>query len=230
MRWHSLVPVLSAVAIAAVLALSGCGGDDDLAATDPANTTAATNAEKEARKEAARRIREQGRRRKGDKRPTKGLSAAQRSRRLRRNKGTTAAERRRASAGRRRRERRSDSREDREFDRGFRETSFEKLVARLPIRKPRLYVQQYITNRGSHRVFTAVSRRRFLCDMTPAERRRAVARFFRSADRVMRAGGVDDFVQVVTLTSQTAQELPALANARRGSVRLTERGRERDPC
>jgi len=91
-------------------------------------------------------------------------------------------------------------------------------------------VQQYITSTGSHRVYTAVDRRRFLCRMTRAQRRRAVAGFFRAADRIMRAGGVDDFVQVVTVTSETTQNLPALAQARRGSVTLEGPARERNPC
>jgi hypothetical protein len=216
-----IMPLLAVLAVAAVALLSGCNGDDDKASS----TEAATNAEKEARKEVTRRIKAEGRRQR----------AAQRRAEARKNRTPAqraAAERRsrRRAAAARERDREADRKADREFDKGFAETAFDRLIAKLPIRKPPLYVAQYITSTGSHRVYTAVDRSRFLCRMSPAQRQRAVAAFFRAADRVMRAGGVDDFVQVVTVTSQATQELPALANARRGSVALTERGRERNPC
>ncbi len=129
-----------------------------------------------------------------------------------------------------RRERERDREEDRKFDEAFRETRFDKLVAKLPIRKPPLYVEQYITTDGSHKVYTAVNRKRFLCELDAGERRRAVARFYEKADEVFRAGGVEDFVQVVTVTSETADGLPALATARKGSVSLTPLGRARGRC
>lgn len=128
------------------------------------------------------------------------------------------------------RERERDREEDRKFDEAFRETRFDKLIAKLPIRKPPLYVEQYITTTGSHRVHTAVDRKRFVCELDVGERRKAVADFYRAADKVFRAGGVNDFVQVVTPTSQTTEELPAMATARKGSVSLTRLGRVRDRC
>lgn len=218
---------LVALALTAAL-VSGCDGDDDGDKTGTVgDSKEARDAERRARREVARRIREDVRRRRRGAKGDKGASGkpptlAERGARIRRT--------RRRAAARERRERAEDRRFDREFDRGFRESGFDRLVGKLPIRRPPLYVQQYITSSGSHRVYTAVSRRRFLCRMTPAQRRRAIARFFRSADRVMRAGGVDDFVQIVTLTSQRTQKLPALARARRGSVTLTGDGRKRNPC
>lgn len=113
--------------------------------------------------------------------------------------------------------------EDREFDRSFEESSFERLVGKLPIRKPPLYVEQYITGDG-HKLYTAVDRKRF-CKMTAAAREKAVASFFRTADRSFRRGKVDDFEMVVTPLSDTIDKLPALATARRGKVSLTSRGR-----
>lgn len=220
-----LTAFVAALALAAVGLVAGCGGDDDKAATDPSNTEGARDAEEAARKQASRRIREEGRRRKRaarEKRRREAQTPAQRAASARRRSERVAAQRAR--------EREADQKADREFDKDFEESAFDKLVVKLPIRRPPLYVQQYITGTGGHRVYTAVDRRRFLCRMTPAQRRKAVADFFRAADTTMRAGGVDDFVQVVTVTTQTAQNLPALAEARRGSVKLTARGRERNPC
>jgi len=135
----------------------------------------------------------------------------------------------RAAAGDKKAERELDRREreeDREFDRHFEETPFEKLLDRLPIRKPPLHVEQYITTQGSHKVYTAVSKKRFLCQMTPHQRLAAVRAFYRHADAVVRRGGVKDFVQVVTPLAETAERLPALAVGRNGSVSLTKRGRK----
>lgn len=217
--------VLIAFALALAGAALGCGGDDEKAATDPGNTEAARDAETQARKEVNRRIREEGRKRRRAakvRREARARTPAQRA--------ATARRRTRRAAVRRERERERDRKADRRFDRDFKESAFDKLVGKLPIRKPPLHVQQYITTSGSHRVYTAVDRGRFLCRMTPAQRRKAVAGFFRAADRVMRAGGIDDFAQTVTVTTQDAQDLPVLARAKRGSVTLTGQGRERSPC
>jgi len=128
------------------------------------------------------------------------------------------------------REREQLEKEEREFDEAFKKSSFDKLLEKLPIRAPPLYVEQYITTENSHKVYTAVDPKRFLCKLTPREREKAVAGFYRSANEVFRGGGVEDFVQVVTPTAETTEKLPALATAGKGSVSLTKRGRGRGPC
>jgi len=116
-------------------------------------------------------------------------------------------------------------REDREFERAFKETPYDKLLGRLPIREPPLYVEQYITVEGGrHKVYTAVSRKRF-CRVSPTQRQAAVEAFYRDADALFRRNGISDFVQVVTPVSQTAETFPALAVGRNGSASLTRRGR-----
>lgn len=112
---------------------------------------------------------------------------------------------------------------DEEFDKAFAETPFDRLVGRLPIRRPPLHVQQYITGDG-HKVYAAVDRKRF-CALSPARREQAVSAFFRSADGTFRRGGVDDLELVVTPVTETLDELPALATASGKSATLTSRGR-----
>ena len=123
-----------------------------------------------------------------------------------------------------------DRKADRELDRGFSETPFEKIVGQLPIRKPPLFVEQYITSEGSSTVYTAVARKRFLCGRSPADRKAAVSRFYRDADKLFRRSGVKGFVQIVTPIAETTDRLPALAVARQGSVSLTKRGRAKGRC
>ena len=113
--------------------------------------------------------------------------------------------------------------EDRKFDKSFKETSFERLVNKLPIQKPPLYVAQYISGDG-HKLYTAVDRKRF-CKLPAAERKKAVESFFNTADASFRRANVKDFEQVVTPLSDTIDKLPALATARQGAVTLTSRGR-----
>ena len=129
-----------------------------------------------------------------------------------------------------RREAARDRAEDRKLDRSFAETPFEKIVSGLPIREPPLFVEQYITSKGSSTVYTAVAPKRFFCGRSPARRKAAVSAFYREADKLFRRGDVDDFVQVVTPIAVTTEELPALAVARNGSVALTKRGRAKGPC
>lgn len=113
---------------------------------------------------------------------------------------------------------------DEEFDKAFEETPFDRLVGRLPIRRPPLHVQQYISGDG-HKLYAAVIRKRF-CALSPTRRERAVSAFFRSADGTFRRGGVDDLELVVTPVSETLDRLPALATASGKSVTLTSRGRD----
>lgn len=112
----------------------------------------------------------------------------------------------------------------------FKQTPFDKLVDRLPIRRAPLYVEQTITTEGSHTVYTAVAKRRFICSMSARQRLAAVKAYYRDARDVFRSGGVKDFVQVVTPQSDRADNLPALAVAKAGSVSLTPRGRARARC
>jgi hypothetical protein len=112
---------------------------------------------------------------------------------------------------------------DEDFNRSFSESSFERLVGKLPIRKPPLFVEQYITGEG-HKLYTAVERQRF-CKLQPAKREAAVTAFFKSADKSFRAAGVKDFAQVVTPLADSIENLPALATASAGKVALTARGR-----
>jgi hypothetical protein len=115
------------------------------------------------------------------------------------------------------------AREDRQFDKSFTETSFERIAGKLPIRKPPLYVQQYITGDG-HKVYTAVDRKTF-CKLSVSAKQKAVASYFKSADALFRAGHVNDFQQVVTPVSDSIEKLPALATASGGSVKVTPLGR-----
>lgn len=113
--------------------------------------------------------------------------------------------------------------EDRNFDKSFKETSFERLVNKLPIQKPPLYVAQYISGDG-HKLYTAVDRKRF-CKLSAAAKKKAVESFFNTADASLRRADVKDFEQVVTPLSDKIDKLPALATARQGAVTLTSLGR-----
>jgi len=113
--------------------------------------------------------------------------------------------------------------EDKKFDRSFKETSFERLVNKLPIQKPPLYVAQYISGDG-HKLYTAVDRKRF-CKMPAGQRKKAVESFFKAADASLRRANVTDFEQVVTPLSDSIDKLPALATARKGTITLTGLGR-----
>ncbi len=112
---------------------------------------------------------------------------------------------------------------DREFDRSFTESSFERLVGKLPVSEPPLYVEQYITGEG-HTVYTAVDRTRF-CKLSEAKRKQAVASFFESANKQFRAAKVNDFEVIVTPLSDNIDKLPALATADGDAVTLTALGR-----
>lgn len=206
-----------ALALVALIGAAGCGGGDDSSddVAKPAKTATAPEAEALGKAERERRIAaaKKERAQKNGKKP-KHESKAERAREAREIE----------------KERAQDRKVDREFDKGFEETAFDKLIDKLPIRKPPLYVEQYITDGKTHKLFTAVNRKRFFCKLNPRQRGRAVEGFYREAEKVMRAGGVKDFVQVVTVTAETVEELPALATARNGSVALTRLGRGRGPC
>ena len=208
-RHPRVLPFL--VILIAVLAV-GCSGDDEESGKDTASPSAETAP---VEKPAPREKRADGPRRgraKGD--TVKKLSKAD------------LEEERRA----RKREAAKDRREDREFDKAFSETRFERIVSELPIRKPPLFVEQYITSRGSSTVYTAVAPKRFFCGRSAARRKAAVSSFYRDADRLFRRRGVDDFALVVTPIAETTESLPALATGRDGKVSLTRRGRSKGPC
>lgn len=196
------------------LAVAGCGGDDD--SSKKADSTARTDT---AETEGARTTPAQGKAG-GDRPGAKKVPEESKAEK---------AERIRKDREQEKRELAQLEKEDRNFDKSFKETPFEKLTSQLPVRKAPLYVEQYITGEG-HKVYTAVDEKRFLCRMTVAQRKKAVASFFQAADKLMRSGGTDDFVQVVTPLSADIERLPALATARKGSVTLTARGRGRGPC
>ena len=120
--------------------------------------------------------------------------------------------------------------DDRKFDQAFKPTPFGKLVDRLAIRKPPLYVEQYVEIEGSHKLYTAVEPKRFFCGRSPSRRKAAVRMFYSDASRLFSRNGFSDFVQVVTPVSETAEKLPALAVGREGSVSLTSRGKGKGPC
>ena len=132
------------------------------------------------------------------------------------------AQREAAEARQQERELKDLDKDDEEIDKSF-DSPFERAILKLPIRKPPLYVQQYITGEG-HKVYTAVDEKRF-CKMSPAKREAAVTSFYKAADRGVRRAGVKDFVQVVTPLASTAEELPALATGRAGKVSFSRRGR-----
>lgn len=127
------------------------------------------------------------------------------------------------------RERDRDRAEEQKFDDPFRRTRFDRLIAKLPIRKPPL-LRGAIHHHQRHKLYTAVNRKRFRCDLDVVQRKQAVADFYRTATKVFREGGVDDLVQVVTPASQTTEELPVIAMARDGSLPLTRLERARDGC
>ncbi len=203
-----LTGLLSLIALIALLAAGGCGGGDDDSAKKPAEPAkTATGPDPE------------------------DVAEAEEEDRSDENEDTGPTDRELREE--RQQDREDDSKFDerfKKFDEQFEETPFQKLTAKLPIGEPPLYVEQYISTEGSHEVYTAVERERFLCEWSPARRKKAVEEFYRAADEVMRAGGVEDFVQVVTVTSETTQQLPALATARDGSVALSSLGGGRSGC
>lgn len=97
--------------------------------------------------------------------------------------------------------------EERRFDEQFRETPFDKLIAKLPIRRPPLYVEQYITDKG-HTIYTAVARKRFVCKMSAQQRKKAVAEFYRAANKSFLAGGIKDLAVIVTPLAETIESFP----------------------
>lgn len=117
-----------------------------------------------------------------------------------------------------------DLEDDEEFDKAFEDTPFDRVVDKLPIRKPPLHVQQYISGDG-HKLYAAVSRKRF-CALSAARRNSAVGSFFDDADRTFRRGGIDDLELVVTPLAETLDKLPPLATASGKTVKLTSRGRD----
>ena len=112
--------------------------------------------------------------------------------------------------------------EDKEFDEAFEETPFDRLVDKLPLRKPPLHVAQYISGDG-HKIYAAVSRQRF-CGLSADRRKRAVSSYFESADRTFREGKIDDLEVVVTPVTEKLDELPALATASGDTVKLAPGG------
>ena len=205
--------VLPSVAILIAVFAAGCAGDDEEAGKEGAPTTAETApVEKpDARRKPAG---------KASRRKRKGTTAKRKP-----SKAELEAERRALK-----REAARDRKEDREFDRAFRETPFERAVAQLPVRRPPLFVEQYITSTGSSTVYTAVAPKRFFCGRSVARRKAAVSAFYRDAERLFRRRGIKDFALVVTPTAETTESLPALATGRDGKVSLTRRGRAKGRC
>ena len=206
--------ILALAALIAVLA-AGCSGDDEDSGKEEASATTQT----------APAVKPKPRNGKAEKRSRGGKKKGKGTVKRRVSKAELEKERRALK-----REASQDRKEDRKFDRAFDETAFEKLVADLPIRKPPLFVEQYITSRGSSTVYTAVATKRFFCGRSAARRKAAVSAFYRDADRVFRRGGVKNFVQIVTPIAETTERLPALAVGRDGKVSLTKRGRAKGPC
>ena len=196
-------PLLLALTAAVLAVVSGCSDDSSEAPTRPARTAdeGTTTSEGRARTETAPAPRQGAKAKRGGKRKEGRGGAAP-----------------------------SDEEFDREFDEAFAETPFERLVCKLPIRRPPLYVRQYITTGEGHTVYTAVSRRRFFCRMSPAQREEAVRDFFTAADELFRDGGVNDLVQVVIAVGDTSTDPAPLARARRGSISLTKLGRRKRRC
>lgn len=210
------LPLLAALA---ALAVAGCSGDDD-SDKDKASTAA----------ETAPVGKPKARTKSGE--PAKKSAGAKRSagKKGKTVKGTVSEAELQKEREAIRKEEAEDRKQDREFDREFSETALERIVSDLPIRKPPLFVEQYITSKGSSTVYTAVGPKRFFCGMSVARRKAAVTEFYRTADKRFRSKGVRDFVQVVTPVAETTERLPALAIGRKGSVRLTARGRAKGPC
>lgn len=207
--------LLALAALAGVLA-AGCSDDDEGSEGADAGTAAETA--------PVEKPRANGRGGKAAREAGKGKGRVRGKAAKRRPTAAELARERRAIE----KEKAEDEKDDREFDRSFKQTPFEETVATLPIRKPPLFVQQYITDGNT--VYTAVAPKRFFCGRSPARRRALVTEFYRDADRRFRRRGIENFVQIVTPVAETLEELPALAIGRKGSVSLTRRGRAKGPC
>jgi len=113
--------------------------------------------------------------------------------------------------------------------RGSAQTRFEAFLDVLPIRKPPLPIQQYMSAEGSARLVARPRARDFFCGWDIATRKAAIEAFYRQAVRVARAARVRGFSLVVDALRETGDVRP-LAYGRHGSVTLTRRGRKRGSC
>jgi hypothetical protein len=105
---------------------------------------------------------------------------------------------------------------------------FDSVIAMLPIRLPPLPIQQYMTNRGSHRVVIRPTEHDYYC--LPLGRRAAViAAYSKEATALFKGRGIDGVSFVVDALRATGDVHP-LARARGSSVSLTVLGRRRRSC
>jgi len=102
---------------------------------------------------------------------------------------------------------------------------FTRVVEEFAFKRAPLFVQQISTTESSHRLYAGVDRAAF-CLLTPDARQAAVDGALEPIDRRLRAEGISDLQFVVVALTRTAATMDrALAIGRRGSVRLTQRGR-----
>lgn len=102
---------------------------------------------------------------------------------------------------------------------------FERMLDEFEFKRAPLFVQQITSSPDSRRVYLGVDRPTY-CLLAHEARRAVVDDVYGPAERTLRAAGVTDleFV-VVPMTGRAARFAQALAVARRGVVRLTQRGR-----
>lgn len=123
----------------------------------------------------------------------------------------------------------TDAEEEAELEEEFAQTPFDKVIDRLPLDRPPLYVGQFMTEDEGHRLIVRPPARRFFCGRTLDQRLDAVRKYYEDADRHMRKAGIRDFELVVDSLRDTG-EVRALARAKDGEVRLTKRGSGPGPC
>jgi hypothetical protein len=95
---------------------------------------------------------------------------------------------------------------------------FERLLEAFEFKTAPLYVETITSTEDSPRLFVSVDKNAF-CLKTPAVRRRAVEAVYLSADKLLRARGVNDFDFVLVPTA-TAAPTTRMALARGHSGRL----------
>lgn len=204
----------STVLVAVLLALApvGCGGDDS-GDSRSAGTTPA---------EIDRARLEQGKERLSEREIDKRLGQVDEEIADAAERGDDAAIER---AERRERdlEKQLEARDD--ADEEFKESPFDRLVGRLPIKTAPLRVQQTIQFGNSHRLWVAVAERHFLCSLSVAEREQAVADFYAESQELARPAGVDDLTLVVTRLQETGENMPRWATAGPAGVQITQAGR-----
>jgi hypothetical protein len=108
------------------------------------------------------------------------------------------------------------------------ESRFDSVINMLPIRKPPLPIQQYMSFSGRHLLVVRPAAHDYYC-LSLEQRQAAVAAFSAQATELFRRNGIDDASFVVDALRPTGVVHP-LARARGSSVSLTPLGRQARGC